>query len=230
LLACTIALPWSIRRRLYARFLGWHLAPTARIGFSYVDADRLTMAAGSRIGHLNVIRNLRILEIGEGSLMGQWNWLTVASEFDEPAPPSGGFRGLRLGNYVAIVSRHYLDCSGGITIGDNTLIAGVRSTFLTHQVDTEAGTYGTLPISIGEFCLVSANVCFTPGSVLPARSVVAMGAVVTGTLEVEGALYGGVPARVIRTGIGGGRYFSRERGNLPVSPDDRRGGGISTGR
>ncbi|MFL5679353.1 MAG: hypothetical protein ACJ77B_01985 [Chloroflexota bacterium] len=219
-LAATILLPWRMRRYLYVRLLGWHLAPTARIGLSYVNAKMVSMADGSRIGPLNVVRNLSLLEMGPGSSIGQWNWLTQAPEFTSAFGAGGSFRGLKLGDHAAVVSRHYLDCSGGITIGNGALIAGVRSTFITHQVEIVAGTLGTAPILVGEQCITSANVCFAPGSVLPDRSVVAMGAVVVGELTDQGAMYAGVPARVVRHGIDGGRWFSRKRGYLGVAPAD----------
>lgn len=214
----SIALPWSVRRRLYIRFLGWRLAPSARIGLSYVDAGQLSMAEGSRIGPLNVIRNVPLVQLGEGSLIGQWNWLTVAVELGSLAPLAGEFRGLKLGNYSAISSRHYLDCAGGITIGDGSVLAGVRSTLLTHQADVATATEVTAPIVIGDRCVVSANVSITPGAVVPPRCVVAMGAVVTGRLEEEGALYAGVPARVVRRDIGSGQFFSRKRGAVGIGP------------
>ncbi len=218
LLAATIALPWSIRRRLYIRVLGWRLAPTARIGLSYVDAAELTMAEGSRIGHFNVIRNVMLLELGEGSVIGQWNWLTAAIEFGSLAPPAGGFRGLKLGSYSAIASRHYLDSSGGIAIGHGSALAGVRSTLLTHEADVAAATIRAAPIEIGDHCLVSSNVNFTPGAIIPSRCVVAMGAVVTGRLQEEDALYAGVPARVVRRDIGSGHFFRRKLGATAIPP------------
>lgn len=222
LVAATIVLPWSLRRRLYIRLLGWRLAPSARIGLSYIDAAHVAMAEGSWIGHLNVVRNLPLLQMGEDSAIGQWNWLASAEVYDSAVPPTGGFRGLKMAGYTAISSRHYLDCSGGITMGTGSMLAGVRSTLLTHQIDVAAGTSGTSPIEIGEYSLVSSNVKITPGALVPARCLVAMGAVVTGRLQEEGALYAGVPARVVRRDIGSGRFFSRVRGFVSIAPGESR--------
>ena len=56
---------------------------------------------------------------------------------------------------------------------------------------------------------------------IPDRSVIAMGAVVVGHLDVAGALYGGVPARVLRPGVDKGEYFRRSRGYVGVTrPED----------
>ena len=221
-LFATILLPWRIRRLLYIRLFGWRIAPSARIGRSFVDVDRLTMAPGSSIGHLNVIRNMPLLEVGEGSGIHQWNWITTSAEFDGPPPGEGRFRGLKMGSYSAILLRHYLDCSGGITIGNSAALAGVRSTLLTHQANAYAGYVMTAPIEIGEYCLISSDVRITPGSVVPPRSIVAMGAVVTGALPEAGGLYGGVPAKLLRSNVGVGGWFSRVRGQLPTDPRETR--------
>lgn len=222
LVAATIVLPWRLRCFLYVRLLGWRLAPSARIGFSYVDAAQVTMAPGARIGHFNVVRNLALLQMGEDSTIGQWNWLTMAAHYDSPAPPAGGFRGLKLGSYSAIVSRHYLDCAGGIAIGHDSVLAGVRSTLVTHHMDVVAATESSVPIEIGDLCIVSSCVSVTAGAVIPNRCVVAMGAVVTGRLPEEGALYAGVPARVVRRGIDSGRFFTCQRSARRLGPGERR--------
>lgn len=116
----------------------------------------------------------------------------------------------KLGNYAAITSRHYIDCSGGVDIGRFSVVAGVRSTILTHQVDTVRSEHDLRAVRIGQYCLVASNVQIVPGASIADRSVIAMGSVVVGALESAGCLYGGVPARRIKQ-TDGGAYFERKK-------------------
>lgn len=213
-LAASVLLPWRLRSMLYRHMLGWSIHPTARVGFSIIDAERVILGRGSRIGHLTVIRGLTHLELGAASTIGNWNWLSTAPMFEvrDRQLPGEHFRGLRVGAHSSITSRHYLDCSGGITIGEFTTLGGVRSTVLSHSIDVASGVQTTQPVQVGDRCFVSSNVSLTPGSYVPPRSLVAMGAVVVGELTQEGALYAGVPARAARTGLESGAYFIRKTG------------------
>jgi acetyltransferase-like isoleucine patch superfamily enzyme len=90
-------------------------------------------------------------------------------------------------------------------------VAGVRSTFMSHGIDVRINSQVATGIAIGDYCLVSSNVALAPGSRIPSRSLVAMGAVVVHGLKGEGMLHAGVPA-VVRKDVAGGAYFSRPHG------------------
>ena len=105
-------------------------------------------------------------------------------------------------------------------MGEFTTLGGVRSTVLSHSIDVANGVQTTQPVHVGDRCFISSNVSLTPGSRVPPKSLVAMGAVVVGCLTQEGALYAGVPARAIRLGIESGVYFSRRRGFVGLVRDD----------
>jgi acetyltransferase-like isoleucine patch superfamily enzyme len=222
LLFCAVLLPWRLRSLLLRHALGWRLHPTSRVGLSLIDATNVRLGPGTRIGHFNVIRGLTHLEMGEAAAIGNWNWFSAAPMFEwrDRGLPGEHFRGLRIGTHTAITSRHYLDCSGGVTIGAFTTLGGVRTTILSHEIDVAAGVQTTQPVSVGDYCFISSNVCLTPGSHIPSRSLVAMGAVVVGRLPQEGALYGGVPAGMLRSDIGSGAYFNRRKGFVGLAPDD----------
>lgn len=83
-------------------------------------------------------------------------------------------------------------------IGTLVTIARVRSTFITHQIDRVAGLQTASAVTIGDRALISSNVKFTPGASVPQDSVVGMGAVVVGQLQVPNRLYAGVPARPVK--------------------------------
>lgn len=204
-------LPWRVKRRLYSWLYGWQLDPTAYIGLSLVLANHVKMEPNSRIGHLNVFKDITILSLGNHSRIGQWNWFTSARSFWSQDRYEIGTA--IIGDHSAVTLRHYVDCSGGVSIGAYTTLAGVRSTLLTHFVDTETNTQTCDPINIGEYCFVGSNVKITPGSSLPDRSVVGMGAVVAGKLKEAGMLYVGVPAKP-RAPVDHGAYFSRTIGRV----------------
>jgi acetyltransferase-like isoleucine patch superfamily enzyme len=203
----TVWLPWPARRVFYRNLLHWTIDDGASIGLSLVDTRRLHLRPHARIGHFNVIRQMAAVDIGAGATIGQWNWITASPEL---ANEEGGY--LFVGRESAITSRHYIDCSGGVRIGDHTTIAGVRSVVLSHQIDVVENVQSVDPVEIGSYVLMSSNVCVTPGSHIPSSCVIAMGAVVIGKLDTEGALYAGVPATLKRRGLEAGAYFARTEG------------------
>lgn len=222
LLSVAIApMPQGFKRLVMVRLLGARIDRSATIGLSIVDSDVLDMGPGSRIGHFTVLRGLRRAHLGADAVVGNFNWITAAMVSQSRGEDATGSGCFTLGRESAVTSRHYVDCAGGVTIGEYTTIAGVRSTILSHQIDLAAGVQSTKATRIGDYCFVSSNVCLTPGASIPDRSVVAMGAVVVGHLEQVGALYGGVPARVLRSKVDTGRYFRRTRGFVGFTNTDR---------
>lgn len=203
--------PGPIKRRLLRWVFGWEIHASANLGASlFYNVSRVRMGPGARIGHLNVFRNLRSIELGSNASIGQWNWITAATMLvDPPYAPTSGC--IRIEDEAAITSRHYIDCAGGIEIGTATTIAGVRSTILSHQIDVADSRQTAVPVRIGAYCFVGSNVLVTPGASIPDRCVIAMGATVVGRLPNRGTLYGGVPAKALKT-VDEGAYFARERG------------------
>lgn len=152
--------------------------------------------------------------------MGNFNWITASPMFRSEITATSEHACFTLGRESAVTARHYIDCSGGVTIGEYTTVAGVRSTILSHQIDLVEGVQSTKATKIGDYCFVSSNVCVTPGASIPDRSVVAMGAVVVGDLAPADALFGGVPARVIRVHEDAGKYFRRIHGFVGLAAVD----------
>jgi acetyltransferase-like isoleucine patch superfamily enzyme len=207
-------LPQSLKRVALCRMFGWSVDPSARVGLSFFDNVRhVRLGPRASIGHFNVFRDLVQLDVEADAAIGQWNWITAADVLVRGRSDGGEGGTLRLGSHSAITSRHYVDCSGGVVIGDHTTVAGVRSTILTHEIDVATSRQTVAGVRIGDFCFVGSNARVTPGSFIPDRCVTAMGAVVAGALPEPGALYGGVPARVLRD-VGDGEYFRRERGHV----------------
>lgn len=193
------------------RICRWTIDPTARVGPCILhNVDSLVLQEHATLG-LSAFSNLQKLQLGRNSVIGHWNWVSAAPQLLTPglaATPGARPAELCLEDSAAVTSRHYLDCSGGVRIGAFSVMAGVRSTIVTHQVDTLRSEQEIRPVTIGRYCLVGSNVKLVPGAAVPDRSTIAMGSVVVGRLEDEGMLYGGVPARRIKD-ISSGRYFSR---------------------
>lgn len=212
-LMITALFPWPVRCALLNVLFGWQVDRSARIGLSlFVGVRRVRLGPRARIGHFTVFRDLNHLELGADSAIGQWNWITAAREL--LVTPGGDKVGvLKIGEHSAVTSRHYLDCTGGVTVGAFGTVAGVRSTILTHQIDISQSRSVWRPVRIGRYCYIGSDVRITPGSSIPDRCAIAMGSVVAGVLEEPGMLYGGVPARPIKE-LGRAAYFSRKKGRV----------------
>jgi acetyltransferase-like isoleucine patch superfamily enzyme len=207
LVAITAALPASEMKNRLLRRLGWNIGEAVRISPCLVsNVDHVGIGGGARIGPFNVLRDLASLTIGEHARIGQWNWVTAS----RPMREAGGPALLHLGAHSAIASRHYLDSTGGIRIGTHTIVAGIRSTFITHGISWKSSTQTFSPIEIGDYCLISSNVQVASGAVIGNRIVVGMGATIAGQL-LESGLYVQTRATLVKTDLDG-RYFGREEG------------------
>jgi acetyltransferase-like isoleucine patch superfamily enzyme len=115
-------------------------------------------------------------------------------------------KNLALGKNVFINLGCRFQDTGGITIGDGTLIGhGSTLTTLNHSVDPDRRADMTpAPITIGRKVWLGASVTVVPGVTIGDGAIVGAGAVVTKDVPPH-TIVGGVPARVIRpTGFGGG--------------------------
>ena len=194
------------------RLLNWSghdIAATAHIApVLVVDVARFELADGARIGLGNVFRQLTLVSMGELSTIGQWNWISAAPMIRAKSPETCV---LRLGRESAIVSRHFLDCAGSITLDDFAMVAGNRSMLMTHGMDLAEGSQKISGIRIGKHSLLNSGNKVNAGSLLPDCSATTMGAVLSPGLVAEGWLYSGDPAAAIRE-VGDGAWFSRTTG------------------
>lgn len=169
-----------------------------------LNVDQLILGDDTFVGLFTTLRDLRCVELGTGAHLGRFNWVTAARIMRHQSERHGT---LKLDEGAGVTSRHYVDCSGGIRIGKYSTVAGVRSVFSTHGIDTTACWQVGSPIVIGEFCLISSCVLIVPGVTIADRCVVAMGAVVASSLTESDSLYAGVPA--VRKRAVSGNYFRR---------------------
>lgn len=112
-------------------------------------------------------------------------------------------REVRIGRGTFVNHQAYLDAAAGrIEIGRNCHL-GPQVMVLTasHVIDTDGSASSESTYSatrIGDDVWLGARVTVLPGAVIESHSVVAAGAVVTGHCA-GGGVYGGVPAKFVRS-------------------------------
>lgn len=194
-LALISAVPgWPLRRVLYRLLFGYRFGRGARIAmYSIVDARTLTMAEGARIrGAGNVILSLRELDMGPYATMGgpRFGGNRVRGTANKPSYPPAA---LRIGPCAIVELDNYFDVCADIELGANVVIGGLGTVFFTHTFHRPEFE----PIRIGRDVYVGSNCRFQMGASVADGCIVGMGAVVVKPIEAEGALVGGVPAKVI---------------------------------
>ncbi|MEM9403002.1 MAG: acyltransferase [Pseudomonadota bacterium] len=207
--------PWSLRRRLLNLSSANVIHREARIGLSLVRCDRLELGRGVRIGHFNVIKGLSQLTMGESASIGHWNWIS-----GYPLSGTARFHGvdrdpsLHVGDHSAITQHHRFDVSDRLEIGSFSIVAGYATQILTHAINVEASRQDVAPVTIGSYSFIGTRCVILPGSGFPSRSVLAAGAVLASTFSDEYVLYGGVPAKTIKTLPEDAAFFSRSSGHV----------------
>jgi acetyltransferase-like isoleucine patch superfamily enzyme len=206
--------PWRPRRRILELLFAYHIDPMAKIGYSVVLTKHLVMKPCSRIGHLNFIRNLASLSMGEYGRIGNLNWITAF-------PKGGGNHfleevnrdpSLTIGAHSALTHRHLIDCTDRVSIGEFTTVAGWNTQILTHAIDLVRSRQGCAPVTIGNYCFVGSRALILKGARLPDRSVLGAGSVLTRPMGVAEKVYVGNPAVPVRSITREGKYFSRDEG------------------
>jgi acetyltransferase-like isoleucine patch superfamily enzyme len=113
------------------------------------------------------------------------------------------YRKLSIGSNVSIGKSAMLQCIGGITVGNNVMIAhGSQIISAGHRI-TDAGEsmrfsgLDIAPIVIEDDVWIGAGAIVLPGVTIGKGSVVAAGAVVTKDVEPD-SIVAGIPAALIR--------------------------------
>ena len=214
LYALSFALPWVLQRTWLRLIFGYYIHPTSRIGYLWIMPDRLIMGPESTIGHLTVCKNVDLLELDNCAAIGKGNWITGTRDsryFQRYTHRCGQ---LLMGSHSAITHRHHLDCTDSISIGPYTTVAGSHSELWTHGIDVERSEQSARPITIGAYVLVGTRSILLGGAVVPSKSIIAAGSVVTGSLAESFCVYAGVPARPVRKIRENSKYFERTVGHV----------------
>lgn len=197
--AATWLLPPSAVKNSLLNKMGNTIAPDASIGPTVVlGGGTFTIGSGAHVGLGNVFRRMRSVEIGDRCNVGQFNQFTAAPVFQQFFPEAGQFS---MADEAEVTSRHYFDCSGIIHLDYRAGVGGLRSIFQSHELDivNNRTTIGT--IIVGKYSLVGASSLVLKNAVIPSKSFVAAGSVVTANVrkDAEPGLYAGAPASWKRT-------------------------------
>ena len=108
---------------------------------------------------------------------------------------------LTIGGGTTVNARCLIDCTGPVAIGRDCGIGyGVSLITANHRTDDaaiRAGEQFQLPITIGTGVWIGSNVTVLPGVTIGDGAIIAAGAVVHRDCDAH-ALYGGVPAKLLR--------------------------------
>lgn len=213
----TLILPWPLRRICLQLLLGFRLAPSARIGLALVVPRQLTMAAGASIGHFTVCKGMDLIALGEGAIVGRLNWISGVSTVE-----SGDFyrdqrdrrSELVMGAHSAITSRHIIDCTDSVRIGEFATVAGYRTQLLTHSINVEESRQRSQAITIGRFTFVGTGCVILGGAALPDFSVLGALSLLNRPQQETYTLYAGLPARPVKELSRDLAYFHRSSGRV----------------
>jgi len=196
-------------------FWRYQISKTARVGMSIILSKELIMHSNSYIGNFSVVRNVDKIEIGEYGNIGHLNYITGLSTVNKKTFQHVFNRRCELvvGGHASITSRHFIDCNGGVYIGDFTTVAGIRSQILTHSIDLYRGRQDAAPVKIGKYCFIGTGTIILSGSILPNFCILGAGSLLKEQFEKEYSIYAGVPARMVKdlkdTKV---EYFMRKKG------------------
>lgn len=113
-------------------------------------------------------------------------------------------KGMRVGNNVGLGYNSFYGCSGGIEIGDDTIIGNYVSFHSeNHVFDDLNAPIRTQGVShrgivIGRNCWIGAKATILDGAIVEHGCVIAAGAVLKAGIYSAHGIYGGVPARLLR--------------------------------
>jgi acetyltransferase-like isoleucine patch superfamily enzyme len=164
------------------KYSGSKIGKNCRIGFSYIDVKELELGSNVYIGNFNIIKSLNNIELKMGSKIESFNWIT-----------GGGMGELILGENSSIRRFHFLEASGGIEIGHNTIIAGRGSHFFTHGL-SPTNLDQVEKIIIGNWNYLGSSLRVIPGVTTKDYTFVGMGSVLTKKYNNSEVLIAGNPA------------------------------------
>ncbi|MEM6611248.1 MAG: hypothetical protein AAF652_03155 [Cyanobacteria bacterium P01_C01_bin.72] len=190
-----VFLPHPLKILCYRRFFGWQIGNNVNIGFSYLEGENIFIEDNAKIGHFNIIRNLKLLKISKNAYVANFNQF-----YGDRRKRAGWKRELILAERVKVMSHHFMDVSGSIKIGAETTIAGRDTHFWSHGriYHEDKPKLGTVNIEIGEKTYVGARATLI-GCSIPDGSIVGAGSIVNKSFEGEdnySFLLAGNPAQI----------------------------------
>lgn len=204
-------LPTSVARLIVGRA---RIARQVRIGWSWVEVDRLDMEAGSHvghgsfvrvprlalscgswIGHLNIIKGPVAITLGPRAAIGNRNHI-VRSVFATMV----GDAELVLGEWSKITAGHYIDCAQTVRFGDFATLGGIGSHIWTHGFVHETTGLGRYrvdgAVTVGNNVYIGARASILAGVTIAPAAIVGAGTVIARDLTEPGFYIAG-PVRML---------------------------------
>lgn len=216
-------LPMSFRRVFYRWLWGYKISSRAKIGYSWILSDELVMDDYSFIKSFTIIKNIDRLVMGKYSRIGPLNFITgFNTRVNGIAYKKGRFAHVKdrkceliLAEDVAINSRHFIDCNGGVYFGNHSSLAGIRSQILTHGIDPYNSRQDAAPVIVGNYCSIGSGSIVLKGTVIPDYVIVGAGSVLNKKYTESYKIYAGVPA-ILKKDLQYNevKWFSRPSGDV----------------
>jgi acetyltransferase-like isoleucine patch superfamily enzyme len=180
----------------FLRVIGYNVGRGVKIGYSFIWVDNIHLNSYSSIKHFNIIIN-KSLVLSKKSNIGSFNILNGPFELFLKEKAAIGklnkiSRGrlgitygkscLLLGKLSKITANHYIDLTKSVSIGNYSILAGIRSQIWTHgyyhaskgperfRVDGEV-TIGD-NVYIGSMCLINPGVKISDSIIVGGNSTV----------------------------------------------------------
>jgi acetyltransferase-like isoleucine patch superfamily enzyme len=193
---CLIFPPSKIKNYILKQF-GWEIANNVYIGFSYISTNKVSLYNNTRIGHLNFI-NLPCLQMRANAYIQNLNRITgpIYVFLDTSAalgnlntikrakhPISWGRSIFKVGIGSKVTSKHIIDCTRPIYMGDYSIIAGQGRQLWTHGYihnttgDDRFRIDGSIKIGnnvyIGSATVINPGICISDAITVGSHSTVA---------------------------------------------------------
>ena len=185
-------LPFSWLRVMGYRVAFKYKIKRSKIGWLTVINIKEMVMENASVGAFNIFTGPFSVRMYAGSHIGGLNYFRCGKWATEMPRK----RGLIMKESSLIVQQNYFDLFGMVSIGKDSLIAGVRSQFWTHGSMSDE-----IDIVIGDNCYIGSGVKFAAGTELPNDSLCAMGSIVTRKFVEKNCLIAGVPAKKIRSNV-----------------------------
>lgn len=184
-------LPAGATKNRALNALGHRVHRRARVDpLLLVGVGRLDLDDRSHLGAFSVVRHVRELRLGQRASLGPRNWVSAAPALVGHGPGAGT---LRLGDRASVTTRHRLDCSGGITLGEDAAVAGWDTLVMTHDVSADGTTPTAEPVVLGDRSFLHAANRVAAGTEVPADVRTAIGTVLTPGWYEPATRYAGNP-------------------------------------
>jgi acetyltransferase-like isoleucine patch superfamily enzyme len=188
----------AMKVRGYVRFP--RSSPFIGRGVTIKSRGSLSLGSGVTFGHHAYVDALSTdgVRLGDNTSLGRNTRIECTGSLRHIG------RGIRVGDDVGLGSDCLYGCAGGIEIGDDTIVGNFVTFHSENHVIDELQTPIRLQgvthqgIRIGSNCWIGAKATVLDGVELGDGTVIAAGAVVRAGRYEGNAVYGGVPAKLLK--------------------------------